>query len=245
MKKQHFGLILAALALVVAAPAWPQAVSVLNPLARQYEFKSFVFTPPSTDGWREMASAPDAARLVYAERIDEEAINTRADFTAQSFDIDDPSQAPDPFTLARISLAQRVEEKGEALVALSQVQPVQGELGVHEYALVIKVGEDDIFEHYFVALAPDKSEYLAAKLITKDSTYREEPYFRPLYEAVGSMKFKGATSAASGANDEPAGEPGGDQAAAGNAADADEASKTTDPIETPNSADDASGPAGD
>jgi hypothetical protein len=73
--------------LVCAHSAVAQGVSMLNPMRPLYELQAFVFDPPDGDGWRELGAGPDTVRIVYAEQLAEGQINTRADFTAQTFEI--------------------------------------------------------------------------------------------------------------------------------------------------------------
>jgi hypothetical protein len=184
------------LSFACAGRAAAQGVSMLNPIAPTYTLLGFVYTPPKTDGWRELTSQPDAVRIVYAEQLDPAQINTRADFTVQSFPIDAPAKVPDAITLTQLSMSQRLDEKKQEtateVVAISRPQQLVGEVPTFEYELRLKVNGEEVFEDYFVALAPDKSQYLAAKMVTKDKDFRELPYFKPLQDSMTALKFPGA-----------------------------------------------------
>jgi hypothetical protein len=210
MKKLLASLSLAVLSLA-ALDAFAQGVSVLNPMAPSYKLYGFTYEPPKGDGWRELGYAMDALRIVYAEQTSETQINTRADFTVQAFPIDEPSKAPEAAQLAQLSMTQRIQEKGESLVAMSQVQPVEGKLPIYEYTLIVKVEGADVAEHNFVALAPDKTQYLAAKLLTKDTDFRAQPFYAPLQESMqqglqwgAAAKEAGSAAAANPADPTPA-----------------------------------------
>jgi len=193
---------------------------MLNPMQPRYALLGFVFAPPKVDGWRELASQPDAVRIVYAEQIENSQINTRADVTIQVFPIDEPAKVPDAATLTRLSMNQRVEEKknetGTEILAMSYPQALVGDVPTFEYQLNLKIAGEEVFEDYFVALAPDKSQYLAAKLVTKDKDFRELPYFKPLQDSMTQLTFANAAApppAASPAPAEAASPPASDSSA--------------------------------
>jgi hypothetical protein len=196
MSRRHLA-VAAALSFLAASSAFAQEVSILNPMAASYKLSGFTYVPPKGDGWREIGYALDSLRLVYAEQLGEGQINTRVDFTAQAFPIDQPAAAPDGAQLAQLSLQQRLTEKGDTLVAMSKVAPVEGKVPIHEYTLIVKISGEDHAEHYFVALAPDKTQYLAAKMITKDTNFREQPFFAPMLESIRSLTFESAGASSS------------------------------------------------
>jgi hypothetical protein len=176
-----------------ASQARAEDFTMLSPMAPEYSLLGFAFKPPAGDGWREVGVSPDGVRIVYAEEVGESQINSRADFGAQAFVVEEPDKLPDPGALTRMSMSQRVEEKGKDLVAMSQVQAVDGaQLPMYEYTIVSKVEGNDVFENYFVTVAPDKSQYLAGKLITTDKDFREQPYYAPLRASMGGLRFAAA-----------------------------------------------------
>jgi hypothetical protein len=187
------------LVLGCAAGARAQGLSVLNPLAPTYPMLSFTFESPKGDGWRELGAAPDSVRLIYAEQLAEGQINARADFNAQAFEISttEKVQLPDLFTLTRMSMAQRQKEKkdeGSEVVAMSPPEQLDALLPMYGYTLVVKTGELEVFEHYFVVLAPNKAEYLSAKLVTKEKDFREQAYFKGIESSMKTLKFGGAAA---------------------------------------------------
>lgn len=188
---KHFALL--AVLLLSTTHAAAQDVTVLQPLLPTYDLNGFKYQPPKGDGWRDVGSAPESVRLVYAEQIGEGQINSRMDFHAQAFLVPEPDKAPDAAQLTKLSMAQRIEEKKEdkalTLVAMSRIEPVEAEIPTFEYTLVLKVGEEEFFENYVVALAPDKTQYLAAKLVTKDKDFREQPYYAPLRASITGLTF--------------------------------------------------------
>ena len=147
---------------LAASSALAQDVLTLNPMAPSYKLLGFTYTPPKGDGWREIGYVLEALRLVYAEQIGDK-INTHVDFTAQAFPVTPPTPTLEASQLAQMSMQQRLGEKGDTLVALSQVAPVEGaKIPVFEYTLIVKIDGADAVEHYFVSLAPDKQQYFAA-----------------------------------------------------------------------------------
>lgn len=184
--------------LLAASPAAAQGLTMLSPMAPSYSLNGFTYEPPKGEGWRELASAPDALRIVYAEQITADQINTRADFGAQAFPIPEPEKAPNAEVLARLSLEQRTQEKGKDLVAMSAIEPVDGaQVPMFQYTIVTKVEQEDYYETYFIALAPDKSEYFAGKLVTKDHEFRDQAYYAVLRASMAGMKFAAAEKPAS------------------------------------------------
>ena len=190
---KHFALSLAVL--LAATYAAAQDVSTLNPIARSYGILGFGYPAPKGDGWREIGSGPDYVQLIYAEQLGPDTINTRLAFEAHAFLIPDPSKAPDASVLAQLSMSQRMQEFKDAqqeLVAMSKIEPVQADVPMFQYTLVVKFDEKDRFVNYFVAMAADKSQYFAAKLETQENDFRDQPYYAPLLESLTALKFVAA-----------------------------------------------------
>ena len=177
--------ILLSLADVQAARA--QGISMLSPMPPKYVIGGFEYVPPQGDGWRETSSSPDELRIVYAELIDADTINTRVEFWARAFEIEDPAQAPDGFRLALASFEQRKKERGDSLVAHSNIEMLGGSAGIFTYSLVLRVGDADAFEIFYVFLAPDKSGYVAAKFVSRDADYDQQPYFKPFLQSLSTL----------------------------------------------------------
>jgi hypothetical protein len=184
------------LLLACAGSAAAQGVSMLNPIQPAYKLLGFVYTPPKGDGWRELISQTDAVRIVYAEQLDPAQLNTRVDFTLQAFLVDDPAKVTDVLGLTQLSMSQRLEEKKlekeTEVLAISRPSQLPGEVPAFEYELRTKVNGEEYFEDYFVALSADKTQYLAAKMVTQDKDFRSSPWFKPLQDSVMALKFPGA-----------------------------------------------------
>ena len=160
---------------------------MLGPVQPSYTIGGFSFSPPASDGWRQLTQDREAFRLVYAEDLGEGRINTRMEVTARAFAIPDPDLVSDAATLAQTSQTQQASDRGEGLIAFSRVAQLAGAKHVHWFTLVSKVGDKDLQEAFFVALAPDKSEYFVAKLATTETDYAESPYFKPFVESLSSL----------------------------------------------------------
>lgn len=178
-------------------------MSMLAPLASEYVIGSWRFTPPGGDGWRQLAESSELLRLVYADSLPDDKIDMRAEVVAQTFDISDPSLVTDVLALARLSQAQQVKERGDRLVAFSAVDKVADSPEVDLFTLVSKVGTADAFETFAVALAPDKSAYLVAKLTTREKAFRDAPYYKGFIESLDKLEFRvTATQPAQAAGDD-------------------------------------------
>ena len=55
-----------------------------------------------------------------------------------------------------------MKERGEKLVAFSKIAPIGANDKVLSYALVTRIGDEDLHEVFYVMLAPDKTSYLVA-----------------------------------------------------------------------------------
>jgi len=182
--------------LLAPAAADAQGFTMMSPMPAQYGIGAFEYTPPSGDGWREVQSGPDHFTIVYAEQSGEDTINTRMEFSAHSFPLDDPSVVPDTYRLALASFETRKAERGESLVAHSNVEYLAGTEGILMYSLVTRAGDKDVYEIFYVQLKPDKTAYLSAKLLTRDVDYDEQPYFKPFLLSLPSLKPVGAAEPA-------------------------------------------------
>ncbi len=176
--------------LLVYSPAAAEGgVSVYAPLAPKYQLGEFAYEGPTLDGWRQVTSADNMFILVYAEEIDGGQINTRAQVNAESYKIiDGAADGRDTFWLTEQGQAQQVKERGETLVAFSKITPIEANPSVMSYSLVTKVEGVDMFETFYVALAPDKRSYIVAKVTTKDLDFRTQPYFSQLEASLKSLR---------------------------------------------------------
>ena len=187
------------LALSVAA-ASAQGISTLTQMPAQYSLEGFEYVPPQGEGWREITSSPSDLHIVYAERVDENAINTRLEFRAHASKVPDGATAPEPFALTMASFQQRKGERGDAVVASSNIEVLADTAGVYTYTLVTRLGDKDVFEVFYVLVAPDRTSYLAAKMLTQDTDYDSQPYFAPFLASLKTWKPPAAAQDASPSN---------------------------------------------
>lgn len=176
--------------LLVATTAAAQGgVSVYAPLAPKYQLGDFDYEGPTVAGWRQVTSAENMFILVYAEEIDGGQINTRAQVNAESYKIPDgAADGRDTLWLTEQGQAQQVKERGDKLVAFSKITPIESNPSVMSYSLVTKIDGVDMFETFYVALAPDKTSYIVGKLTTKDIDFRTQPYFSQLEASLKSLR---------------------------------------------------------
>jgi hypothetical protein len=180
--------------LALAPEVRAQEITLLAPMAEEYQLGGFRYLPPPGDGWRQVGTSSDAFRIVYAEQLDEQRINTRLEVVAQTFEIPDPDMVSDALTLTRISQAQQVKERGDTLVAFSGIEKVGESPPVYLFTLVTKVMDSDVFETFAVSLAPDKSAYLVVKLSTREKEFKEAPYYQPFLASLDTLEFPSAAS---------------------------------------------------
>jgi hypothetical protein len=199
-------LLVAALAFV--SPAGAQQMTMLAPLASEYVVGGFQYTPPGGGGWRQLAESTDGFRLVYADKLPDEKINMRAELVAQAFEIPDPALTSDALSLARVSQSQQLKKMGDALVAFSAVKKVADDPEVGLFTLVSKAGDVDAFETFAVALAPDKSAYLVAKLTTREKQFRDAPYYKGFVASLGNLEFHSTSAKRTQTEGAAVGQPG-------------------------------------
>lgn len=183
--------ILLSLVLVLfgVADASAQGVSIYAPLSPRYQIGEFSYEGPKTDGWRQVTSGETSFILVYAETIDEEKINTRAQVNAEAFAIPaGAAQSHDTLWLTEQGQAQQVKERGDKLVAFSKIAPIESNKDVLSYSLVTKDGGVELYETFYVMLAPTKASYLVAKITTKDTDFRTQPYFGQIEASFASLR---------------------------------------------------------
>ena len=179
--------------LLVVLGAQPVAaqggVAMYAPIAPKYQLGDFDYHAPTADGWRQVTSAVTSFILVYAEVLDSGQINTRAQVNAEAHAIPEgAAEGRDTLWLTEQGQAQQVKERGENLVAFSKITPVATNPSVLSYSLVTKAGNDEMFETFYVMLAPDKKSYLVAKLTTKDLEFRSQAYFSQLETSLSSLR---------------------------------------------------------
>lgn len=199
-----------------ATGAAAQGMAVYAPVSPQYSLGNFEYSAPQTDGWRQVSSDHSVLRLVYAELLSEDLLNTRADVVLEAFEIPDPALVTTGLALAQSALAQQVDKRKETMIGYTRVATVES--GVETYAFTIASrlpDEKTRFETFFVSLAADKSQYLAAKLTIDEDKYEETPFYLSIVESYKDLTGPDAPAEEAGdaAGEAPAAEAAPDAAA--------------------------------
>ena len=177
------------LALFLCGEAAAQGVSVYAPLAPRYQIGDFEYVGPKVDGWRQVTSGESSFILVYAETVEADKINTRAQLNAEAFAIPEgAATGRDTMWLTEQGQAQQVKERGADLVAFSKITPIESNAEILSYSLVSKPGGVELYEVFYVMLAPTKSSYIVAKITTKDTDFRTQPYFGQVEASLASLR---------------------------------------------------------
>ena len=182
--------------LPVARPALGQegVLMMTAPLA-EYRVGSFTYSPPSGEGWRQLPmEGGDAVRFVFAERADEGAINMRMELLVQSFPIADAATVNDVASLAELGRSQQVAYHKDQTLKASQVAEVPGTGGIVAYTLNLKVGDMEVSQRFFVALAPDKSQYWVGRVASQEKNFATTPFYAEFYGSLASLEFSGGGS---------------------------------------------------
>ena len=172
---------------VVCATAGAQNVSIYAPIQPLYKLGDFDYRAPSADGWRQVTSSASSFVLVYAETVPPDQINTRIQVEAEAFAVPDTEVVQSLEWLTEQGQAQQVKERGDKLIAFSKIAPVAANDKVLSYALVTRVGNEDLHEVFYTTLAPDKTSYLVAKMTTKEPDHRQQIYFGQFEASLASL----------------------------------------------------------
>lgn len=186
MKKLVF--LAAVLAAVWSTPVRAQDVAMLVVPNAHYTLGAFGYDPPLLEGWRTVGGGPTSLNLVYAERVNEDQINSRLHVQVESFPIPDPKMVTDGPSLADLGRRQQIKARGDTVVAFSDVTRVPGENEIYQYEIVSKAGEEKLHEIFFTTLAPDKSAYAVAMAATQEEDYATQPYWSQFYGSLASFK---------------------------------------------------------
>lgn len=185
--------VLAALMLTGSSkPCEAQGMMQLTVPSKEYTLGRFHYTPPQVDGWRQLANVTDSFSMVYAEQTGEDAIETRFGVAIEVHEIPGGTQIESAAALANLSKKQMAEARGADLVALSPVEAVPSIENLYTYRLLVRSpieGQPDAYEVYYVAMAPDKTQYLVAQCITKTQDYGNEIYFNQFYGSLASIRY--------------------------------------------------------
>jgi hypothetical protein len=201
-----------ALLALFAANASAQGVSVYSPISSEYRIGDFVYSAPQYDGWRQVTSAPGMFILVYAESVADGQLNTRIQIVAESHEIPEESRefVEDSKWLSRQSYGQQRIEREDRIVAFSPIEAV-GDSDLSKFTIVTSAPDgSDMFESFYVKLAPDHSSYLIAKMTTIESDFQEQDYLKQLEDSLAGIRVDSA---------EPATDRDGDADKEGEAAD--------------------------
>jgi hypothetical protein len=171
-----------------ASPASAQGVTVYGVVQPEYRVGSFRLYPPTGDGWRQVTNEASVLRLVYAEVLDSGAIHTRADIMAEAFPIPSPDLVDSALRLALNGQSQQMEQYGDTLLGYTRVEKVDSKVETHAYTLKLRLTEAKTrYEIFFVALAPDKSEYLVVKFTIDEEGYLKQPFFEEFVKSFAKM----------------------------------------------------------
>ena len=192
--------------------------------APEYTLGRFKYQAPKTDGWRQLSDIRDGLSMVYAEQKTEDTIETRFGVVMEVHEIPENVQVEGAPALADLSRKQMVEARKADLVGQSAIEAVPSIDNMYTYRLLVRSPVKDMpdaYEIYYVAMAPDKSQYVVIQCITKTPDYANDLYFTEFYGSLASLKYvpaAGDGKAASSGSTSP-GKPGGEAAkAAGEAA---------------------------
>lgn len=189
-------------------PAFAQEVLQLTVPAPKYTLGRFVYEAPSMEGWRQLANVRSSLSLVYAEQKSEGTIETRFGVAIEVHDVPAEAVVPDAAALADTSRKQMAEARKADLVALSAIEPVPSIDNMFTYRLLVRPplpDQPDAYEVYYVAMAPDKSQYVVVQCITKAQDYADQLYFLQFYGSLASLKY--VPEAGGGAPAAPGGAP--------------------------------------
>ncbi len=205
----------------VGGTAQAQGLTQLDPVAPKYTLGSWAYEAPQFDGWRQLASSTRTLDLVYAERVDDERINTRIAVTLGAFDIPEEARpTADPALLAELSRRQQIKAREGQDLLFSAVEPVPGDNGLQTFSLVTRDGEGNnaLHESFYVALAADRSEYLVVQMATQEMDFAGQGYFQQFFASLASLRSSIAQAAPEGASDDAASTDEAPAAAAGDGA---------------------------
>lgn len=195
-------------AVLVGAGLPPAAVAQdmmqLEEPAKDYTLGGFHYSPPQTDGWRQIANFRSSLSLVYATQKQnddgtvDEAINTDFGVAMEAHDIPENAIVDSPAALAATSLEQMAAARKSDLVGKSGIEPVPSIPDMYTYRLLVhapKPEMPDAYEVYYVMMSPDRKQYLVIQCITKTQDYGGQLYFNEFYGSLASIKYTAGEAA--------------------------------------------------
>lgn len=183
---------------VLAASAHAQGTAQLDPVAKSYTLGRFAYEAPLADGWRQLANAKDSLQLVYAEQLEDNKINTRCHVVLEIHELPADSGVPGVAELAEVGRRQMGDRVKAEMAAISPVAAVPGVENIYTYRFLLhgppEMGSD-YYQVYYVALAPDKTQYVVIQLNTKDMDYENQIYFQQFYATLARLKYQAPAAA--------------------------------------------------
>jgi hypothetical protein len=195
---RNLSLCFAGLLLACATVAQAQEMMQLDAPPESYQAGGFHYEPPTLDGWRQLVASPESFEIIYAEAREEGTIESKLHVVGRVFPIPQPEAVPDSGYLVQLARSQQIEKRKDILVALSAAAPVPGTADIWTYTLIVpsplaKEGEERmLYEDFYVALAPDKSEYFVLNANTEDPDYRTQQWFAHFYGSLASVRHRSA-----------------------------------------------------
>lgn len=189
---------------VLATSASAQGMMQLDSPKQEYSLGGFRYRPPMVDGWRQVANVQSSLSLVYVERKSEETIETIFGVVFEAHDIPAETKVESAAALADLSRKQMAEARKDDLAGLSPIEAVSSIDNLYTYRLLVHSpikGDPDVYEVYYVLMAPDSKQYVVVQGITKTQDYAAQIYFTQFYGSLASLKYAGGTAA-----DKPAGD---------------------------------------
>lgn len=179
-------------------PAMAQEMMQLDTPKPEYTLGGFKYRPPMVDGWRQIANMQSSLSLVYAQSKGENTIETLFGLTMEAHDIPADTKVESAAALAELSRTQMAEARKPDLVGLSPIEAVPSIENLYTYRLLVHSpiqGDPDVYEVYYVMMAPDARQYVVIQCITKTQDYGNEIYFTQFYGSLASLKYTAAKPA--------------------------------------------------
>jgi len=193
-----------------AVPVFAQEMMELTVPASEYTLGRFKYKAPSADGWRQMANVQNSLSLVYAEQKGPESIETLFGAVLESHDVPPENKIESAAALAELSRTQMAEKRKPELVGISAIEAVPSIDNLSTYRLLVHSplqGQPDVYEVYYVGMAPDGTQYIVIQCITKTDDYGTQLYFQQFYGSLASLKYTGDGAAPAKPAEAPSAKP--------------------------------------
>jgi len=187
----------AVMQVVGATGAFAQDMAQYDPLAKSYTLGRFQYKGPDADGWRQIANETANLQLVYVEQLEGGKFNTRCHVIFESADVPAAFGSPSAAALADASRREQRDKLKDQVAGASPVAAVPGAENVYTYRFLLhgppELGSD-YYQVYYVALAPDKSQYVVVQLNVLDQDYENQLYFQQFYGTLPNLKYQAAAT---------------------------------------------------